>query len=81
MIELSREETMNHPGLLILDEPRQQSTRVVSFAELMKRASSATVAKQQVIFFTSESTAILKQALNGLPHTLIECEGRMLKKI
>jgi hypothetical protein len=27
MVELSRQEQVNHPGILIFDEPRQQSTK------------------------------------------------------
>jgi hypothetical protein len=81
LLEVARVETTNHPGCLLFDEPRQQSTRDVSFAALMKRASRAAEFKQQVMFFTSEERGRLKTHLNGLAHTLCEVEGRVIKKI
>lgn len=42
----------------MFDEPRQQSANKVSFGELMRRASSAGEAGQQVIIFTSEDRDI-----------------------
>jgi hypothetical protein len=81
MLELSRSSRTNHPGLLVFDEPKQQSTRDLSFAQLLRRASSAGTAKQQVVFFTSESRDRLGQHLASLPHTWRDFEGRILKPI
>jgi hypothetical protein len=81
LLELSRTEQTNHPGLLILDEPRQQETARVDFASFLKRASSAGKAEQQVIFATSEEPGHLRSVLKGLPHTFIEFEGRILKRM
>jgi hypothetical protein len=81
MLELSREVTTHHPGLLVFDEPRQQSANRVSFGELMRRASSADTAKQQVVFFTSEDRENLHGCLEGIPHTYREFQGRILKKL
>jgi hypothetical protein len=80
MLEVARSSATNHPGFLLFDEPRQQSTRDVSFAELLKRASTAAQFNQQVIFFTSEKIAVLKGHLGGLPHRFIEFEGRVIGK-
>jgi hypothetical protein len=81
MMELSRTEDTNHPGLVIFDEPRQQSTRDVSFGELMRRAATAVKFNQQVIFFTSENKEQLNAHLSGLPHTLLPIDGRVLKRL
>jgi hypothetical protein len=81
LLEVGRVEATNHPGLLVFDEPRQQSTRDVSFAALLTRAASAADFKQQVIFFTSEERGRLKSHLAGLTHTLREVEGRVIKKV
>jgi hypothetical protein len=81
LLEIARTEDTHHPGCIIFDEPRQQSTRDVSFGELLKRASVAGNFSQQVIFFTSENRERLKGHLSGLPHHLNEIEGRVLKKI
>ena len=81
LLELSRTEKTNHPGCIIFDEPRQQSTRDVSFGELLRRASLAGQYEQQVIFFTSENQERLKSHLSGLSHTLVSIDGRVLKKL
>lgn len=81
LLEVSREESTNHPGLLILDEPRQQSTSRVSFAAFVKRASTAGAAGQQILFATSEEDAVLQEALNGLPHQYLNFSGRILQRL
>ncbi len=80
LLELSRSEVTNHPGCIIFDEPRQQSTADLSFGELLKRASIADASNQQVIFFTSEEIGRLRNQLLDVRHTLIPIEGRVLKK-
>jgi hypothetical protein len=81
MLELSRETKTNHPGLMVFDEPRQQSMKEVSFRELLRRASMADRNRQQVVLFTSENLDNLCSYLADLPHTLTECEGRMIRKL
>ncbi|MFN0055305.1 MAG: hypothetical protein ACKV0T_24430 [Planctomycetales bacterium] len=81
MMELARTEKTNHPGLLVFDEPRQQSAQNVTFRELLKRAATALVNRQQVIFFTSEDPHLLEEGLSGLQHTLINFDGRLLRPI
>lgn len=81
LLELARKDKTQHPGLLILDEPRQQSTSPVSFATFLRRASRAVAAKQQVIFATSEEPPALAAALDGIPHALISVQGRILKRM
>lgn len=80
MLEVARETQTHHPGMLVLDEPRQQSTRDVSFAALLKRASGASVYGQQIVFFTSEEKTRLKEHLSNLDHRLYEVDGRVIKK-
>jgi hypothetical protein len=80
MLELARTEDTNHPGCVIFDEPRQQGTRDVSFAELLSRASNAFTSGQQVIFFTSENLERLREHLAPVRHTLFPIEGRLLKR-
>jgi hypothetical protein len=81
LLEIARSLNTNHPGCMIFDEPKQQSTRDVSFAELLRRSSEAGGYGQQVIFFTSESRDRLEAHLKGLPHTLCAVDGRMIKKL
>lgn len=81
LLELSRDYDTNHPGLLVFDEPKQQSTKDLSFRELLKRVSSSVKYGQQVIFATSEDRKTLADALNGIEHTYFEIADRIIKRI
>ncbi|WP_413431814.1 hypothetical protein [Crateriforma spongiae] len=70
MLELARDFEISHPGLMVFDEPRQQSAREVSFRELLRRGANAKQSGQQVIFFTSEEPDHLRSALEGLDYVL-----------
>jgi hypothetical protein len=81
LLEVARTMKTKHPGLLILDEPRQQSASRVSFSRFLARASKAGSFDQQIIFATSEETSTLTTALDGLPHSIIAISGRILKRL
>jgi hypothetical protein len=81
MMEMARKEATNHPGLLVFDEPRQQSAQKATFRELLKRAATSLAYRQQVIFFTSEDPSQLEHGLSGLDHKLITFEGRLLSPV
>lgn len=81
LLELDRNFETNHPGLLILDEPRQQEASKISFATLLRRVQNSGSFDQQVIFATSETLTDLKESLIGVEHNLIEVSGRVVKKI
>lgn len=80
LLEVSMDLSTNHPGLLVLDEPRQQSTKDVSFAALLRRASLEPD-DRQIIFATSEPISSLEEMLGGSPHTLFAVEGYLLKAV
>lgn len=80
LLELARDETTNHLGLLIFDEPRQQAANPVHFGGFLKRAALSDLHKQQVILATSEPLGELKTYLEGVPHSLVVFDGKMLKK-
>jgi hypothetical protein len=66
LLELDAIEKTNHPGVLVFDEPRQQSSANVSFESLLKRAASAKKHNQQVIFSTSEELDNLQRITTRL---------------
>ena len=80
LMEVSAHEETNHPGLLLFDEPRQQSTKQVSFAALLRRAA-ADAAGRQVIFATSEELGSLSAMLRDVPHTLHSVDGYLLQPV
>lgn len=71
----------NHLGLLILDEPRQQETKDVSFQTFIKKASETYNHDKQVIIGTSEKYEDLIKMLNGLKVNLIHFNGNIITKI
>ncbi len=71
----------NHPGILILDEPRQQSAKIQSLRDLLRRLSSAGGFHQQVVVATSEELPEVRSSLSGLPHTLLSFDGRALRPL
>ncbi|MFI6540844.1 hypothetical protein ACIBHY_50890 [Nonomuraea sp. NPDC050547] len=80
LLEVSKQVDTNHIGLLVLDEPRQQSAKQLSFRALLERAS-ADAKDCQVVFATSEDLESLKRMLTGLPHTLNAIEDYVLKPV
>ena len=81
LLEVSSELNTNHPGFLIFDEPRQQSTDKFSFHTLLKRASRSIENDHQIIFATSENVDNLDQMLDSVPHTLLSFDGRIIQPL
>ena len=69
---------LNHPGLVIFDEPRQQMADEISFRQLLRRAAEI---GGQVVFATSESQANLNDMLRDLAHNLIDFDDKVLQPL
>jgi len=80
LLEVSEQYDTNHPGLVVFDEPKQQSAKDISFAALLRRAGNGGI-NRQVIFATSEPIKPLASMLNGVRHTIHDVEGYLLKRI
>ncbi|MGI5215417.1 hypothetical protein [Plantactinospora sp. CA-290183] len=80
LLEVSQQYDTNHPGLLVFDEPRQQSTKDVSFAALLQRAS-AHAAGGQVVLATSEKLEPLTEMLRDLPVVMHNVTGYLLQPV
>lgn len=76
LLEVSRISQTRHPGLLILDEPRQQQANRLSFSSFAKRTSGCRSANQQVIFLTSEDEDTIQQMLASIDHHYINFPGQ-----
>jgi hypothetical protein len=81
LLEVARTQTTNHPGMLVMDEPRQQSTDPRSFAQLLKRASLAGQYGQQVVIATSEERHVLEPMLEGIDHHYVQFSGKLLTPV
>ncbi|ACL55287.1 hypothetical protein [Methylobacterium nodulans] len=66
LLELSHRHPTHHPGMLLLDEPRQQSSSRVSFGSLLERAATHQRVDQQIIISTSEDLEMLKEILSRI---------------
>lgn len=81
LLELARRYTINHLGLLIMDEPGQQQMKRVSLQQLIKRASTAAQFGQQVILATSEEESNLREQLENLPHSYVAKTGFIIQPL
>jgi hypothetical protein len=81
LLEVSRNHSTNHLGLLILDEPRQQSARETSIEAFLRRASISQEFDQQVIVATSESASVLEQYISDIPHTYRRFDGVIIAPV
>lgn len=81
LLELANEKSTNHPGMLVFDEPRQQSSSRPSFRNLLIRAADAKKRSQQVIFSTSEDIGTLKAIIAAIDCSKVVFPGYILQKI
>lgn len=81
LLELSHRHPTHHPKMLILDEPRQQSSSRVSFGRLLERAASGQRSDQQVIVSTSEDIETLEEILSRIQCTKSIFHGYVIKPI
>jgi hypothetical protein len=79
VLELSRTFPTNHPGLLILDEPRQQNLHWGDLAALLERLATSAEHGQQVIVATSDPTDRIEEFANRVNCTRLELEGPILR--
>lgn len=61
LMEIARKYRTNHPGFLIMDEPKQQDTKILSFRYFLNRAAESKCFGQQVIVGTSESESEVRE--------------------
>ncbi|EHN10911.1 hypothetical protein PAI11_22210 [Patulibacter medicamentivorans] len=78
LLETSRTVATPHPGLLIFDEPRQQSAKERSLEMLLQRAARAREYGEQVLFATSEPRANLDAMLADIDVQYEPIDGRLL---
>lgn len=81
LLELSADQAMNHFGLLLFDEPRQQEAAELSFERLLARAAKSKDRGQQIIFATSEPLSNIERMTNGLDVQVVSFEGRVVARI
>ncbi|SEK12030.1 hypothetical protein MAA5396_05060 [Marinovum algicola] len=81
LLELASVKPTNHPGALIFDEPRQQSSSRPSFENLLHRAAQAKARDQQVIFSTSENLETLRSITSSIDCSEVIFPGYILQRL
>jgi hypothetical protein len=81
ILKMSSEFNTNHLGFLILDEPRQQMVKEMSYISFLKQASAATKDGSQIIFATSEKLEDLQEELRDTDAEIRSFQGRIIKKL
>ena len=81
LLEVARNFSTNHPGLLILDEPRQQNMVWSHFTEVLKRAAEASKFGQQIIVATSDSVEGVNEIQRQTGCQCISMTGKILKRL
>jgi hypothetical protein len=80
LLEVGTQKTGNHPGLLIFDEPQQQSVEETAFREMLRHAAGEK--NCQIVITTSHDRAIgayLKQI--GVKHLAEFGDDRILQRL
>jgi hypothetical protein len=83
LFETARTMKTNHPGLLLLDEPRQQNMQWPDFSKILKRLATSLSAKQQVIVATSDRPDAIQDLMKEIPHFRVDVDydDWLLRKI
>ncbi|PWK76067.1 hypothetical protein [Aminobacter sp. AP02] len=81
LLELGHQHPTHHPGMLLLDEPRQQSSSKISFGHLLERAAASQRSDQQVIVSTSEDLETLKDILSRIKCKKTIFSGYVIKPV
>lgn len=81
MMSRSEQYETNHLRVLILDEPRQQEAKDVSFQSFIRAAARSRDFEEQVIIATSEKYSELTQAVAELPVNLVHFENALISPL
>lgn len=81
LLELAHQHPTHHPGMLLLDEPRQQSSSRLSFSRLLEHAAAHQRADQQVIVSTSEDLETLRDVLSRIDCKETIIPGYVIKRL
>jgi hypothetical protein len=81
LLEVSAEQSINHLGFLLFDEPRQQEAAELSFERLLARAANAKRRGQQIIFATSEPLVSIRRMTSDLDVQIVNFDGRVVSRL
>lgn len=71
----------HHPGILILDEPRQQEAAEASVGGLLRRSADLGQKGLQVIIATSEHLPSVQEFVSDVPCQLVIFDGKIIRRL
>lgn len=80
-LDVGLQTTTHHPGILVLDEPRQQEAAEASVNGLLRTAASLAEKGSQILIATSEQLANVKQFVADLPCQLLAFDGPIIRRL
>lgn len=81
LLEVSREYSTNHVGMVIFDEPGQQQMREVDLGAFLVRAADSTEGGGQILISTSGDVDRVRESLKGRAVTIHDYEGFVIGPI
>jgi len=81
LLELDEKYSTNHAGLVLFDEPGQQSADPVNLTSLFQEAAKNRPKHHQILIATSEKERAIEVGLGDRPYNLIAFDGYILKPL
>ena len=78
LMEVARLEPTNHPGVLVMDEPKQQGAHRRDLGTFLRRLAACGQADQQVIITTSEEADTFTPLVENLDCKVFDFESKIL---
>lgn len=81
LMEVARSYATNHPGLLIMDEPKQQGAHRRDLGTFLRRLATCAESGQQVIITTSEEADTFGPLVENLNCKVFDFESKILEPL
>jgi hypothetical protein len=81
LMEVARSQPTNHPGLLVMDEPKQQGAHRRDLGTFLRRLAACGQAGQQVIITTSEEADTFAPLVEDLDCKVFDFEAKILEPL
>ncbi|MBN8732188.1 MAG: hypothetical protein J0L64_16725 [Acidobacteria bacterium] len=81
LMEVARSQPTNHPGVLVMDEPKQQGAHRRDLGTFLRRLAACGRATQQVIITTSEEADTFAPLVQNLDCKVFDFEAKILQPL
>jgi predicted ATPase len=81
LMEVARSQPTNHPGVLVMDEPKQQGAHRRDLGTFLRRLAVCGRSGQQVIITTSEEADTFAPLVENLDCKVFDFEAKILEPL